>query len=223
MQIALSYRFSLPCIHHVLCNFTCAYTATWPLSGRTMLLGTSTTTPQSNERTNDGSVASNVWVVDHYPLERKNETRTNDDVTTDVEGNYEYNKNKAIFRRIRVMSNTQRFSTTSKSSTTTIPSFSSSSTAFTLPLSSTLTTPSSTKLTASPSSPNDKLLSSPSDIWDSDDNNGWQDMPIVHTDKLRIGLDEEERRTYHHRVNEEAGSSKLEREGMKEEGEEGTL
>ncbi|KAJ3846058.1 hypothetical protein EV368DRAFT_14031, partial [Lentinula lateritia] len=36
---------------------------------------------------------------------------------------------------------------------------------------------------------------------DSDDD-GWQDMPIVHTDELRGGLDEEDQRRYHYRVNE---------------------
>ncbi|KAH7867716.1 uncharacterized protein C8R40DRAFT_1075398 [Lentinula edodes] len=34
-------------------------------------------------------------------------------------------------------------------------------------------------------------------------------MPIVHTDQLRGGLDDEDRRIYHYWVNEEAGSSKL--------------
>ncbi|KAJ3920569.1 hypothetical protein F5877DRAFT_65611 [Lentinula edodes] len=89
------------------------------------------------------------------------------------------------------MSNTQRFSTTSKSSTTTLPSFSSSSTASTLPSSSTLTT-------ASTTSPNDEYPPSSSDIWDSDDDDGWQDMPMVHRDEMRGVLDEDNWRRYHY-------------------------
>ncbi|KAJ3912198.1 hypothetical protein F5877DRAFT_2602, partial [Lentinula edodes] len=37
------------------------------------------------------------------------------------------------------------------------------------------------------------------------DSDGWQDMPIVHTDELRGGLDEEDQRRYHYRVNEGGG------------------
>ncbi|KAJ4463279.1 hypothetical protein C8J55DRAFT_494468 [Lentinula edodes] len=64
---------------------------------------------------------------------------------------------------------------------------------------------------SSSSSPIDKFPPSSWDTWDSEDNDndGWQDMPIVHTDQLRGGLDDENRRIYHYWVNEEAGSSKL--------------
>ncbi|KAH7868550.1 uncharacterized protein C8R40DRAFT_1177723 [Lentinula edodes] len=48
-----------------------------------------------------------------------------------------------------------------------------------------LTTPYSTKLTASLTSPIDKFPPSSSDIWDSDNDNGWQDMPVMNMDELR--------------------------------------
>ncbi|KAJ4470367.1 hypothetical protein C8J55DRAFT_185404 [Lentinula edodes] len=104
------------------------------------------------------------------------------------------------------MSNPHRLSTTTTASSftsTTLPSSSKSS-------SSTLT----------PSSPIDKFPPS-SSIWDSDsDSDGWQDMPIVHTDELRGGLDEEDQRRYHYRVNEGGSGGKGEgREGR--EGREG--
>ncbi|KAJ4463800.1 hypothetical protein C8J55DRAFT_592218 [Lentinula edodes] len=70
------------------------------------------------------------------------------------------------------MSNNHRFSTTTNTSTT------SSSTA------STNAAASSTS-TLTPSSPIDKFPHS-LDTWDSDsDSDGWQDIPIVHTDELR--------------------------------------
>ncbi|KAJ3925778.1 MAG: hypothetical protein NXY57DRAFT_979385 [Lentinula lateritia] len=61
---------------------------------------------------------------------------------------------------------------------------------------------STTKSSFATSSPIDKF---PSDTWDTasdSDSDGWQDMPIVHTDELRGGLDEEDQRRYHYRVNE---------------------
>ncbi|KAJ4470995.1 hypothetical protein C8R41DRAFT_851400 [Lentinula lateritia] len=65
------------------------------------------------------------------------------------------------------------------------------------------TTPASTtKSSFATSSPIDKFPPS-SSTWDSDsDDDGWQDMPIVHTDSLRGGLDEEDQRRYHYKVNE---------------------
>ncbi|KAJ3885137.1 hypothetical protein GG344DRAFT_83065 [Lentinula edodes] len=97
------------------------------------------------------------------------------------------------------MSNQHRLSTTASSSTSTKSTSSSSST--TLPSSS-----KSSSSTLTPSSPIDKFPPS-SSLWDSDsDSDGWQDMPIVHTDELRGGLDEEDQRRYHYRVNE-SGSS----------------
>ncbi|KAJ3898785.1 hypothetical protein F5879DRAFT_582739 [Lentinula edodes] len=74
---------------------------------------------------------------------------------------------------------------------------------------------------SSSSSPIDKFPPSSWDTWDPDDNDnndndndGWQDMPTVLTDELRGGgLDDEDQRIYHYRVNEEAGSSKLGSEG----------
>ncbi|KAJ3912919.1 hypothetical protein F5877DRAFT_84303 [Lentinula edodes] len=81
------------------------------------------------------------------------------------------------------MSDNHHFSTTSKSSSTTTSTESSSTLTFTT--ASTLTVPSSTKVTASPSSPIDKFSPSSSDILNSDDDNGWQDMPVMHMDELR--------------------------------------
>ncbi|KAJ3927593.1 MAG: hypothetical protein NXY57DRAFT_965326 [Lentinula lateritia] len=88
------------------------------------------------------------------------------------------------------MSDTHRLSTTT---TTSKSSFTAKSTTASKS-SSTLTR--LTTSTTSPSPPNDKLLPSSSDIWDFDENNRWQDMPIVHTDELRGGLDEEDSRRH---------------------------
>ncbi|KAJ4463919.1 hypothetical protein C8J55DRAFT_610187 [Lentinula edodes] len=71
--------------------------------------------------------------------------------------------------------------------------------------------------TSSSSSPIDKFPPLSWDMWDlednDNDNDGWQDMPIVLTDELTGGLDDENQRIYHYWVNEEAGSSKLGSEG----------
>ncbi|KAJ4463801.1 hypothetical protein C8J55DRAFT_557670 [Lentinula edodes] len=73
------------------------------------------------------------------------------------------------------MSNHHRLSTT-----TTASSSSSKSSSTTASKSS-----SSTSSTLTPSSPIDKFPHS-LDTWDSDsDSDGWQDIPIVHTDELR--------------------------------------
>ncbi|KAJ3805159.1 hypothetical protein F5876DRAFT_82106 [Lentinula aff. lateritia] len=78
----------------------------------------------------------------------------------------------------------------------------------------TTTASSSSSNIPTPPSPIDKFPHS-LDTWDSDsDDDGWQDMPIVHTDELRGGLDEEDQRRYHYRVNESGGSGgKLGKEG----------
>ncbi|KAJ4464284.1 hypothetical protein C8R41DRAFT_872181 [Lentinula lateritia] len=84
------------------------------------------------------------------------------------------------------MSNNHQFSTTASTTKST-----------------TLTTSSSSS-TLTPSSPIDTFPPS-SSTWDTtsdSDDDGWQDMPIVHTDELRGGLDEEDQRRYHYRVNE---------------------
>ncbi|KAJ3888975.1 hypothetical protein GG344DRAFT_52602 [Lentinula edodes] len=98
------------------------------------------------------------------------------------------------------MSNPHRLSTTTSSftsSSSTLPSSSSST-----PLPSSTAPSKSSSSTLTPSSPIDKFPHS-LDTWDSDsDSDGWQDMPIVHTDELRGGLDEEDQRRYHYRVNE---------------------
>ncbi|KAJ3859782.1 hypothetical protein EV359DRAFT_86025 [Lentinula novae-zelandiae] len=94
------------------------------------------------------------------------------------------------------MSNHHRLASTLPSSTA------SSSSSKSTKSSSTTLPSSSSKSTPTPSSPIDKFPPS-SDTWDSDsDDDGWQDMPIVHTDSLRGGLDEEDQRRYHYKVNE---------------------
>ncbi|KAH7868552.1 uncharacterized protein C8R40DRAFT_823611 [Lentinula edodes] len=102
------------------------------------------------------------------------------------------------------MSDHHRFSTTTTASQSSNPLNSS--------------TKSSSSSTLTPSSPIDKFPPS-SSLCDSDsDSDGWQDMPIVHTDELRGGLDEEDQRRYHYRVNEGGSGGSASGGGGKGEG-----
>ncbi|KAJ4463798.1 hypothetical protein C8J55DRAFT_567278 [Lentinula edodes] len=73
-----------------------------------------------------------------------------------------------------------------------------------LPPPSSLTLTTLITSTASPFSPIDKLPPSSYDIWDSDGDDGWQDMPMVHSDELRVVLDKEIWRTYLYRARRES-------------------